>query len=312
MELLTTLDQLPEACRGGVALCIGMFDGLHRGHQLLIETTRRQAERLGLRSLVFTFTEHPLALLAPPYAPLLLMSVEDKIERIGAMGVDLCALIEFTPAFAAIPAREFLVSLVSGACQARFVTCGRDFHFGARGLGDAALLEDEGARLGFAVEVRDALNEGHGPIKSTRVRQALFDGNVAEAARLLGRPYTLEGLVVQGDRRGRQIGFPTANLESPPRRLVPGNGVYAVRATVEGRTWDAMTNIGLRPTFQGERRTIETFLFDFSGELYGRELRLAFIDFIRDEQRFASAEALAAQLERDREACRARLGGADS
>lgn len=307
MKLLSDLSQLTEACQGGTCMCIGMFDGVHRGHQMLLTKARARARQLGLKPLVFTFAEHPLGLLAPPYAPLLLSSPEEKARLVETYGAELCAMIDFTPEFAAIQAAAFLSEIVAEACQARYIACGQDFRFGARGMGDVLMLEEQGRELGFEVEICESLYDGDNPIRSTRIRQCLLEGRVEEAERLLGHPYMLTGLIVGGDRRGRQIGFPTANLEPPTRRLVPHNGVYAVRATVEGRTWDAMMNIGLRPTFSGHHRTIEIHLFDFTGDLYGKEMEVDLVARIREERRFSSVEALLEQLRKDEAASRAIL-----
>lgn len=304
MELLTDLSQLSAACGAGVAMCIGTFDGVHRGHQMLMEKTITRAHELGLRSLVFTFSEHPLTLLAPPHAPMLLTDAEEKAALIAEHGVDLCARIDFTPAFAATEAGDFLERVVAGDCRARYLACGRDFRFGARGAGDAEMLLARGAELGFEVEICEWLDEGGFPIKSTRIRQDLLEGKVEEAARLLGRPYALHGRVVRGDERGRTIGFPTINLEPSPRKLVPGHGVYAAQVHVGDGTWGGMLNIGVRPTFKGMSRTIETYLFDFSGDLYGREVRLDILRRVREERRFPSVEALIEQLKQDEQTCR--------
>ena len=288
-------------------MCIGMFDGVHRGHQMLMNRARMHARELGLRSLVFTFSEHPLGLLAPPYAPLLLSSPEEKARLIEALGIDLVSMVPFTPEFAAISAHDFLGEIVAGTCKARTVICGPDFRFGTRGAGDIDLLEKQGKEFGYEVEVCEPLFEGDNPIKSTRIRQCLFEGKVEEANGLLGHLYTLTGLVIEGDRRGRTIGFPTANLSPPERRLVPHNGVYAVRATVKGQVWDAMMNIGLRPTFNKDQRSIEVHLFNYSGDLYGQEMSITFVARIREERKFESVQALIAQLHADESVCREHL-----
>ncbi len=291
-------------------MCIGMFDGVHRGHRMLINRTRERACQLGLRSLVFTFAAHPLSLLAPPYVPLLLSSPEERRRLIDSFGIGLCAMIDFSPDFAAISAQDFLKDIVAGICQARALVCGPDFRFGSRGMGDIDLLVQQSKELGIEVEVCEPLIEGNCPVKSTRIRQCLLEGRVEEANGLLGHPYTLTGLVVEGDRRGRTIGYPTANLKPPERRLVPHDGIYAVRATLpesgleSGREFNAMLYIGLRPTFDKEERSIEVYLFDFSGDLYGRELRVTFAARIRGERKFESVPALIEQLHADEAACR--------
>lgn len=304
MELITDLTQLAEACAGGTCMCIGVFDGVHRGHRLLIDEAGLQARVRRLKSLVFTFRDHPLAVLAPPYAPLALSSPEEKAELIAAAGADICAMIDFTPEFAATSAEDFLRDVVAGACRAHFVACGEDFRFGARGAGDVALLRARGEGLVFDVEVVEPLIEGHGPVKSTRIRQDLLEGRLDDANLLLGHPYWLTGPVAHGDHRGRTIGYPTANVEPPPRRLVPDNGIYAVRARVGGGLYDGMMSIGVRPTFDGRRRTIEVHLFDFSGDIYGQEMRIIFIARLRDELKFNGVDELIAAIKNDETAAR--------
>jgi riboflavin kinase / FMN adenylyltransferase len=308
MQLVHDLKDLGALTGGGTCLAIGVFDGVHRGHQVLIERIGAEAARRGVRSLVLTFTQHPLTLLAPPYAPPALTDAAEKARLIAHYGAELCAMIDFTPEFAAIPARVFLEQIVAHTCHARLIVCGEDFRFGTRGEGDTRLLREEGARLGYDVEVQPPLRDGDHPVKSSRIRLCLLGGDLAEANRLLGRPYALTGRVVEGDRRGRTIGFPTANLEPPAGRLVPASGVYAVRARVDNSLRGGMMNIGTRPTFAGQGLTIEVHLFDFAGDLYGRELEVMMIARVREERRFESAEALTVQLRADEEACRAMLG----
>jgi riboflavin kinase/FMN adenylyltransferase len=308
MELVRDLESLSALTAGGSSLTIGVFDGVHRGHQALIERAVAEAARRGLRSLVLTFVAHPLALLAPPYAPPSLSDPAEKARLIERCAVELCAMIDFTAPFASTPAREFLERIVVGICRARVVVCGDDFRFGARGAGDIALLREAGATLGFDLALCPSLLDGGQPVKSTRIRLCLHSGALAEANRLLGRPYTLPGRVVEGDRRGRTIGYPTANLEPPAGRLVPASGVYAVRARLDDAMVGGMMNIGTRPTFGGQGRTIEAHFFDFAGELYGRELAVRLIARVREERRFESPEELVAQLRDDEAACRAMLG----
>lgn len=305
MELFNNARDAATACRDGVCLCVGVFDGVHRGHQMLMRKTIEQAHSRGLKSMVITFNEHPLSLLAPPYAPALLTTAEEKTEAIAAYGIDLCLMFEFTAEFAATPAGEFIGKVLVEACHARYITCGEDFHFGNKGLGDVQLLRQFGARNGFDVDVCPALLDDHHPIKSTRIRQCIIDGEVTEAARLLGRVYTMRGQVVTGDQRGRTLGFPTANIEFSPRRLVPANGVYAVMMSFDGQLpRPGMMNIGVRPTFQGRRCVPEVHLFDFQGDLYGKDVELSFVRMIRPEQPFASPEALVDRLHKDEQICR--------
>jgi len=308
MILLHTIDALDAACAGGTALSLGMFDGVHLGHQRLLAETVRRAHGAGLQALAITFEQHPLSLLAPPYAPGLLSGAEEKAALIAAQGIDLCLMIPFSPAFAAIGAAEFLEEIVVRRCRARYIICGDDFRFGQGGKGSVELLLQRGPDLGFEPVICPAVLYQERQVRSTRVRQSLLEGRVEEAATLLGRPYRLHGRVMEGDRRGRTIGFPTANLQPPAERLVPQNGVYAVRALLASGSHTAMLNIGTRPTFALETRTIEAHLLDFDGDIYGQELTLEFIARLRPEQRFSNVQDLIAQLNKDRDAARALVG----
>jgi riboflavin kinase/FMN adenylyltransferase len=306
LQLFRSIRQFRQAPSAGTSATVGVFDGVHRGHQLLLDRAGEHARRLGLPSLAVTFANHPLSLLAPPYAPPLLTTAEEKAALLAEHGMDFCLMLDFDAALAAMSPEAFLGEILAGACHARHVTCGRDFRFGAGGRGSVETLRQAGPALGFEVEACADLTDGHGPIRSSRVRALLLDGEMEQARRLLGRSYALGGTVVAGDRRGRDLGFPTANLEPSAGRLVPGDGVYAAHAEVEGQRdqrLDAMVNIGARPTFDGSRRIVEAHLIDFTGDLYGRTLTLHFLKRIRDERRFESAEALIAQLRADREAC---------
>lgn len=307
VDRFTDLEQIRGACRDGVALCIGMFDGVHRGHQKLIGQLTAAARRLRVPSLAFTFGQHPLRILAPPYAPPLLSDPEEKLDRIERLGVDLCLMLDFTPAFASIDPDAFLNDIVVDNLHARYIACGDDFRFGAKGAGDIELLKTRAADLGFEVEVCPSLIDGGRPIKSMRVRQCLIDGQIDEAQRLLGRPYRLTGCVVPGDERGRTLGYPTANLSVPPRRLIPKDGVYVVRVASGERQWGGMMNIGVRPTFPSAGRSVEVNLFDFEGDLYDRTLICTFVRRIRDELAFDSVDALVEQIRDDEKTCRKAL-----
>lgn len=295
-------------CRQGCSLAVGMFDGVHRGHQQLLMSAHIHARKHEIPAFALSFRQHPLALLAPPYAPPLLTAPDQKTRQLAMHGMDVIALVDFTPELAAMPAEAFVLEYLVNRYQVAQITCGEDFRFGARGAGTVELLRELGARHGFGVDVRPTLVDEHGPIRSTRIRSALAAGEVHEASNLLGRPFALEGLVVEGDRRGRTLGFPTANLEVAPEMLVPPDGVYAIQARRGyGTTWSGMLNIGPRPTFGAMLRTIEAHLFDFEGDLYGTELEIGFFARIRDLTRFDGPEALVAQLQRDREAALAML-----
>jgi riboflavin kinase/FMN adenylyltransferase len=222
-------------------------------------------------------------------------------------------MLPFTREFAATPAERFIEEVLIGKCRARYLACGHDFSFGQGGRGDVAMLREYATRAGFEVDVLDAVEEGSSIVSSSRVRQALLQGHVEEAASLLTRPYALRGEVVPGEARGRTIGYPTANLKPPLGQLIPAVGVYAVAATIDperadsgepASRWGGMLNIGYRPTFDGRTLSIEAHLFDFSGELVGRTVEIEFLRRIRDEMKFSGIGALTEQLRRDEQTCR--------
>ncbi len=291
-------------------MTIGVFDAIHRGHQALIRRAKEQASVLGVRSLVFTFERHPLALLAPAYCPPTLLQPEIKARLIESLGIDLCLLLPFTAEVAATPADEFIKKILAGRCRARYVVCGKNFSFGAGGKGNARMLAELGPKFGFKVEVFDPVLEGHHWISSTRVRDTLLEGSIRHATEMLSRRYGFQAKVVTGDARGRTIGFPTANLVPAADQLVPADGVYAVAVSVlddqgaKSERHGGMLNIGQRPTFEGAGRSMEVHLFDFSRELVGRTVEIEFIERIRDEKKFSGVETLVAQLREDEATCR--------
>lgn len=324
MRLIWTLDELGEACAGGAAVTIGVFDGIHAGHQALIRRTLAEARARGLQSMVFTFERHPLSILAPPHAPPMLLSGERKAELIAGLGVDVCLMLDFTPEFAATPAEAFVREILLGKCGARFITCGGNFTFGAKGTGDSALLRRIAGEAGAEVEVYSPVLSGAGMVSSTRIRDSLIKGDLADAETMLTRRYGFRAEVVSGHQRGRTIGYPTANLKVAPEQLIPADGVYAATARVVGESGDVaggegvagagaggfgpvyggMLNIGHRPTFEGAGRAMEIHLFDFSGELVGRNLEIEFLERARDEKKFGSIDELIARLRRDEAICR--------
>jgi riboflavin kinase/FMN adenylyltransferase len=287
---------------------VGVFDGVHVGHQLILRDLVTHARKGGLLPSVVTFDPHPLRFLAAERAPLMLTSVEQRIEQFRALGVEVNGVLHF-PDIRDLTAEEFANRVLAQALQAKRVVVGADFRFGRDRGGDADLLRRVAEEEGFDVSVVDMYDHDQSVVSSTRVRALLVEGNVEEAARLLGRPYELTGFVERGDNRGHLIGFPTANLSVAVDRLVPANGVYASRAEWDGQERAAVVNVGTRPTFAGQDRRVEAHIFDFEGDLYDRELAVRFVSRIRDERAFSGIDELRSQIGADAAAARAILGG---
>lgn len=291
----------------GTVVTVGTFDGLHRGHHAVLAEIVRRAEARALTSVLVTFDPHPLEVVNPAAAPKLLTLPEEKQELLAGTGLHRVVLLPFTREVAAQSAEEF-VRRLRGEHGMRELVLGYDHGFGRGRAGDVALVRRLGAAEGFDVGVVDAVREDGQPISSTLIRAAVAHGDLAAAARWLGRPYGLLGRVVRGAGRGRAIGVPTLNLAPPDaRKLLPPDGVYAVRVWWRGTRYGGMMNQGPRPTFAEHGRTLEVHLFDFAGELYGETVRVEWVERLRDVQAFPSREALVAQLERDRQAARASL-----
>jgi len=290
-------------------LTIGNFDGVHRGHQALIEEMVKAAGEKACWAGVLTFDPHPLTVLEPERPPAFLTSLEERVELFAAMGLDFVVIYPFTLTTARTPARGFVTALYRRLRLAE-LWVGPDFALGHQRRGDVAALRALGEELGFILRVVPPFRWGGQPVRSTRIRALLQEGSVAEAAELMGRPYRLRGRVTPGAGRGRALGFPTVNLVVEPNSVLPGNGVYAGWAEVKGQRYAAAINVGVRPTFESEmsRRTVEAYLLDFEGQLYGQVVTLAFIERLRPERPFESAEALMEQIARDVAATRRALG----
>ena len=301
MELVQGLPQ-PINERATV-LTIGAFDGVHLGHRHLITTTVRRAGALGFQSAVLTFDPHPDLVLHPSRNRLYLADLEERIELISALGVDLLIVLPFTGEVMALSAQQFM-SRICQAVALRELYVGWDFALGRRREGDLPRLREIGKGLGYGVHTVEPFNLDGATISSTRIRNLLRAGDVEEAATLLGRAFTVRGPVIEGDRRGRKIGFPTANIAVDQQRMLPGDGVYVCRAWLDDRHYGAVTNVGVRPTFDGTRRTVEAYLLDFAGDIYGVTLRLGFLHRLRGEQKFDGITALVEQITRDTGAAR--------
>lgn len=284
----------------------GFFDGVHCGHRLVAERLVSEAKSRGDGSLVVTFWPHPRAVLQDGARELrLLTTLDEKKALLQGLGVDRIEVLDFTRPFAALTAEQYLRDILQARFGVTTLVMGYDNRLGSDHL-TASSLKSIAERYGMELIEVEALSASpDNPVSSTKIRNALTEGRVEEAAAMLGYHYELNGAVVAGNRLGRTIGFPTANLQLyEPLKLIPGNGVYAVEADVLGRTYRAMTNIGTRPTVGGSVRTIETHILDFDEDIYGLPLRVRFLRRIRDEVRFPSLEALRQQLTKDRDACR--------
>lgn len=304
MEIVRTLD--PGLTARPAVLTMGKFDGLHLGHQRLIGTAVERARELGMACAVLTWEPHPSAVLRPDQPLQLLTSLEEKAELIAALGPDLLIVAPFTRETMATSAEAYMAQICA-ALPVRELWVGEGFAMGRGRAGDVPSLMAIGRGLGFAVGALSTINADGDTVSASRVRDRLRAGDVEGAVALLGRPFGLRGPVVEGDKRGRQIGFPTANLAIGADHVLPADGVYACRVDLGGERLPAVTNVGVRPTFDGLRRTVEAHLLDWSGDLYGRSIRVEFLHRLRGEQKFSGIEALVAQIRQDADAARALL-----
>ena len=292
----------------GVCLALGMFDGVHLGHQHVIRQARIDAHTCGAATVVATFDPHPLTVVRPDKAPRLLQSLPQRIATLESQGADAVLVLRFDEALSRKSGEAFVRELVQGFGGLRSFTVGQGFHFGQGRSGNVPLLRSLGRELGFSVNAVAPIHIGPEVVSSTRVRGALRDGRLGLVAELLGRPYSIEGPVVQGDQLGQSLGFPTANIDVEGLELPPF-GVYAARARHPGGEFPAAVNLGLRPTLQSPRPQLrfEAHLIDFQGDLYGRDLSVELVRFLRPERRFANLEALKSQIARDIAAARKAL-----
>jgi riboflavin kinase/FMN adenylyltransferase len=278
---------------------LGVFDGLHLGHQLIMQTVTERARATGAVPTVITFDPHPRSVLHSKDAPPLLQTFDQKIEAFSMLGLEQTIVIRFTRDFAQVRAEDFLRDILAERLQAKEVYLGRGFAFGRNREGNIALLKRVSEELGFrAEEVPEVQLHGQ-RISSSRIRQLLAEGRVNLARRMLGRPYGVEGRVARGQERGRTLGFPTANLH-PQNRVIPRNGVYVTATLIEGAWRRSITNVGTRPTFEAEAEpSVETYVMNWSGDLYGDVLRVRFLHRLRDEKKFAAVEDLKRQIAHD-------------
>lgn len=305
MRTFQGLESYPSEASPSV-VALGAFDGIHLGHRAILGTAVSRARARGAQAVACTFDRHPMEVLQPERAPVPITTLAERLDLIGETGVDVTLVLPFTPALAAIEAEAFIKDVVVGRLAAQEVVVGFNHTFGRGARGSAETLRSLGERIGFLTEVVPPFLVDGIPVSSSEIRAALKEGDVVRAARYLGRPYSIAGVVTRGAGRGRTLGFPTANV-GPERPLLVPIGVYACRAERAARVEPAVVNVGVRPTFGVNDLAVEAYLLDFVGDLYGERLRLHFVARLRGEQKFQSVDELRAQIGRDVEAARQRL-----
>ena len=297
MQLIKGSNKLKDIALKNPVVTIGNFDGLHIGHQMIIKSAVQRAKVINGTSIVYTFEPHPIAVLAPHKSPPIITTFAEKAALLKKRsGIDFLVREKFTKKFASLTSEEFIRTILYERFHPREILVGHDYSFGKNREGSVSLLKKLGKELGFTVWVMRDIRIDNIHVRSTTIRNFIRKGDVYEASRLLGRPYTLPGMVVTGLQRG--IGFPTANLQ-PDKDLVPANGIYAIRVETPYGKYDGVVNIGTCPTFGANQQTIEAHLFDFSKNLYGKKISLQFIERLRGEKKFCDAKILAVQIEKD-------------
>jgi len=303
--------QLKGVCPSkGTAVTIGTFDGVHRGHQYLFQSLKKAADSEDLLTCAIVFRNQPRSVLVPDVDVEYITPWDERKSLIKAQGVDHLVPLDFTRELASIRAREFVDMLVADL-KMKALVVGPDFALGHRREGDIAALRLMGRELDFRVQALEPKAVDDQPIRSRVLRKMISDGQVVDAAQMLGRPFSLKGVVIEGDRRGRDLGFPTANLALGESILAPKHGIYATWATFRGEKRPSATSIGVRPTFGGGPRFVEVYVMDFTGDLYGETIDVEFAGLLRDEQYFGSVDALVRQMEKDVDQARAILSGGE-
>lgn len=305
MQILRGLQSFPAELSPSVG-ALGAFDGIHLAHSRILSTAVERARALGASAVACTFDPHPASVLQPDRAPLAIASLEENLARIAEHGLDAALVIAFTPEFSRTDAQTFVEETLVRTLGVREVVVGFNHTFGRGAAGTPAMLQELGARHGFVVRVLPPLEVGGRIVSSSAIREALSSGDVGLARELLGRSYSVTGVVLRGAGRGRTLGFPTANIR-PDRPLVLASGVYVARASWGGASADAVVNIGHRPTFEDHEYWVEAYLLDFSGDLYERTLTLHFLEWIRPEKKFPGVDALTRQVVADVETARRML-----
>lgn len=302
MEIIEDIDSIPTPLANAV-VTIGNFDGVHRGHQALFSKVVEKARARGGKAVAITFEPHPVRVLKQNGQPPLITTYEQKVELIARAGADVLISIRFTPEFAELSPLDFVKDLLVGRIGMKAIVVGEDYNFGKNREGNLALLKTYARQFGFEVitvgKIQIPADNAIERISSTRIRDLILAGEVAVAGRMLGRDYQIRGAVVTGrNRGGRQLGFPTANIRMEDE-LCPACGIYAVTAEWEGKSWPGVANVGYSPTFDDRIFTVEVYLIDFAGDLYGKRMRVNFVERLRGERRFESLAALSAQIRND-------------
>lgn len=302
MKVYRSLSEIPHL--PGSVVTIGTFDGLHAGHRAIFEQVIQLAQKSKGESVVLTFEPHPRLILSPSNDPIfVLQTLDEKLTHLRELGIEHAVVLNFTKELASTHWHDFVKTYLVDTLQAQHLVIGYDHHFGKNREGTIQQLRLAAPEFGFEVHEIPAFLIDETKVSSTKIRKALLEGNVKEAAHLLGYPYVLKSTVTEGRKLGRTIGFPTANLAMPDgNKLVPANGVYAVHVVVNNQLHKGMLNIGVRPTFGGNERTIEVHIFDFNSEIYGQQIQINFVERLRNEQTFTGIDALVEQLEKDRKA----------
>ncbi|MBC8016686.1 MAG: bifunctional riboflavin kinase/FAD synthetase [Sporomusaceae bacterium] len=287
-----------------ITIALGTFDGIHIGHQKIISQAVALAKQINGTSVVFTFSNHPLSVVAPERCPLQLVTQDDKAELIQKLGVDVLLTIPFTPDFLKLSPEQF-IDLVLETLSPKHIVIGPNYYFGYKSTGTPELLQTAGIQYGFNVEVHPTVYVNGTIVSSTLIRQMIIDGHVDQAAQFLGRPFTINGVVIHGAKRGRELGFPTINMEFPSQFVLPADGVYAVSLTIENSQYNGVANIGKNPTCNETHRRLEVHILQYSGNLYGQGVTVSFLKHIRGQITFADSEELKLQISQDIKAAHA-------
>jgi len=297
MEIVTQLTAL-NVKYPGITMALGTFDGIHLGHQQIISQAVDLARQINGTSVVFTFSNHPLSIVAPERRPLQLVTQEDKAELIAELGVDILLTIPFTPEFLQLSATDFIRLLLENLSP-KHIVVGPNYYFGYNRSGTPEMLQQAGKKNGFDVNIHPIVYLKNTIISSTLIRKMISSGKVEQASSLLGRKFKIKGLVIHGDKRGRTLGYPTINLEISNELVLPANGVYAVTIDIGDIQYNGIANIGTNPTFNGAQRHLEVHILDFTGDLYGTTVTVTFLQYIREQQKFSSADELKMQIGQD-------------